>query len=155
KLWRERVPNADKAQGALREALAVDAPDLSPLLQLAGVLENAQKWEPLTQVLEQIATRQRDEADVIGTLHKLAAICEQELGQEERALGVHERVLEKSATNESSLRAVGRLYHRAGRWPLVIHCFERQLAHCQNADEKASIRYRIGRIYERKLGKRD
>jgi tetratricopeptide (TPR) repeat protein len=155
RLWRERLSNADKAASAMREALAVDAPDLSPLLQLAGVLEGAQKWEALTQTLEQLQGKLKDEADVIGTLHRLAAVLEQELGQEERALAVHERVLERAPANESSLRAVGRLYHRAGRWPQVIHCFERQLQHCQNADEKASIRYRIGRIYERKLGKRD
>jgi len=155
RLWRTRVPNADKAASALREALAVDAPDLAPLLELAAVLEGAQKWEPLTQVLEQLQGRLRDEQDVIGTLHHLAHVLEQELGQEERALAVHERVLERTPNNETSLRAVGRLYHRAGRWPQVVNCYERQLAHCQNADEKASIRYRIGRIYERKLGKRD
>jgi tetratricopeptide (TPR) repeat protein len=155
RLWRERVPNADKAQAAFRDALAVDAADLGPLVLLCNVLEAAQKWEPLTLALEQLAGKLFDENDIIGTQHRLAAVLENELGQEERALGVHERVLERAPANETSLRAVGRLYHRAGRWPQVISCYERQLQHLTTADERASIKYRIGRVYERKLGKRD
>ena len=155
RLWRERVPNADKAQAAFRDALAVIAADLGPLVLLGSVLEAAQKWEPLTQVLEQLAAMLSDEEDVIGALHRLAQVLEAELGQEERALLVHERVLTRAPGNETSLRAVGRLYHRAGRWPQVIGCYEQQLAHCVTGDERAAIRYRIGRICERKLGKRD
>jgi tetratricopeptide (TPR) repeat protein len=155
RLWRERVPNPEKSQSLLRDALAIDAPDVGPLVMLANVLESAQKWEPLVAALEQLSTTLKDETDVIGTLHRMSRVLEIELGQEERALGVHERVLKRAPSNEVSLRAVGRLYHRAGRWQEVISCFERQLEHCQSADERASIRYRMGRIYERKLGKRD
>ncbi len=154
RLWRERVPNIDKSQAAFREALAVDAPDLAPLLLLANVLETAQRWEPLTVSLEQLATL-LDGEDLIGTLHRLARVLELELSQDDRALAVHERVLARSPENETSQRAVGRLHHRAGRWEQVISCYTRQLEHCQNADERAAIHYRIGRIDERKLGRRD
>jgi tetratricopeptide (TPR) repeat protein len=154
RLWRERVPNADKAAAALREALAIDAPDLGPLLQLATTLEQAHRWEPLVDVLEKLVTQLHDPVDVIATLHRSARVLEVQLGQEEKALAAHLRVLEHSPVNEVSLRAIARLHHRAGRWLEVITGYGRQLP-LSSPEEQAALYYRIGRIYERRLGRRD
>lgn len=155
RLWRERVPNADKAAAALREALAIDAPDLAPLLQLGATLEQAQRWDPLVDVLERLVAQLEDPRDVIATLQRLARVLEAQLGQEERALQAHLRVLELSPTNETSLRAIGRLHYRAGRWIDVITSYGRQLPLANTPEEQAALYYRIGRVYERKLGRRD
>src|SRR6185503_17541206 len=80
RLWRDRVPNAEKSAAAMREALAIDAPDLGPIVLLAHVLEAAQKWEPLVAVLEQLTGLLHDEADLIGTYHRMARVLEGRLG---------------------------------------------------------------------------
>ncbi|HEX9101784.1 MAG TPA: tetratricopeptide repeat protein, partial [Polyangia bacterium] len=155
RLWRERVPNAEKAASAYRDALAIDAPDLAPLILLATTLEQAQRWEPCVDVLDKLAAQLRDESDQIATLHRLARVLETQLGQEERALAAHGRVLALNPVNESSLRAIGRLHYRAGRWLDVITSYGKQLPLATTPEEQAALYYRIGRVYERKLGRRD
>jgi len=155
RLWRERVPNADKAAQAYREALAIDAPDLAPMILLATTLEQAQRWESLVDVLEKTVPQLVEKDDQIATLHRLGRVLETQLGQEEKALAAHARVLDVEATNESSLRAIGRLHYRAGRWIDVITSYGKQLALANTPEEQAALYYRIGRVYERKLGRRD
>lgn len=155
RLWRERVPNADKAAAAYKDALGIEAPDLAPLIQLANTLEAAQRWEPLVEQLERLVAQLQDSLDVIATLQRMARVLESQLQQEERALQAHMRVLELAATNETSLRAVGRLHYRAGRWLDVITSYGRQLPLANTPEEQAALYYRIGRVYERKLGRRD
>lgn len=155
RLWRERVPNADKAAAALREAMSLDEPDLGPTLQLAATLEQAQRWEPLVELLEKLVPQLADPIDQVATLQRMARVLEGQLAQEERALAAHNRVLELVATNETSLRAIGRLHYRAGRWLDVITNYGRQLTLANTPEEQAALYYRIGRVYERKLGRRD
>ena len=155
RLWRERVPNADKAAAALREALAIDAVDLGPLLHLATTLEQAQRWEPLVEVLEKLVAQLAEPVDVIAILQRMARVLETQLSQEERALAAHTRVLELNPVNETSLRAIGRLHYRAGRWLDVITSYGKQLPLATTPEEQAALYYRIGRVYERKLGRRD
>jgi tetratricopeptide (TPR) repeat protein len=155
RLWRERVPNADKAATALREALTIDAADLGPLIHLGTTLEQAQRWEPLADVLERLVARLSDPIDIIATLQRLARVLETQLGQEERALAAHDRVLAIASNNEASLRAIARLHYRAGRWLDVITSYGRMLPLCNTPEEHAAMYYRIGRVYERKLGRRD
>jgi tetratricopeptide (TPR) repeat protein len=155
RLWRERVPNEEKAAAALRDALAIDTHDLSPIVLLSRVLEASQKWEPLVAVLERLAGMLTSEVEVIATLQRMAVVFELHLGQDERALDAHHRVLERDPNNEVSLRAVGQIHFRAGRWVEVVETFRRQLDLCSTSDEAASTLFRIGRIFERKLGRRD
>lgn len=155
RLYRERAPNADKAAAALREALGIEADDLAPLIHLGTTLEQAQRWDPLVDILERLVGQLRDAPDVIATLHRLARVLETQLAQEDRALQAHDRVLQLSPTNEGSLRAIGRLHYRAGRWLDVITSYGRQLPLANTPEEQAALYYRIGRVYERKLGRRD
>lgn len=155
RLWRERVAKFDKAATALKEALALEAPDLAPLLHLAITLEQAERWEPLAEALERLVEVLTNPADVIAPLQRLARLAEEELGQPERALRAHLRVLELQPHNDVSLRAVGRLHYQAGRWIELITNYGRQLALAPTPEEKAALYYRIGRVYERKLGRRD
>ena len=156
RLWRERVPNADKAAQAYREALAIDAArhraahparhDARAGAALGGARRRAR---------EARRAARREEPDKIATLHRLARVLETQLGQEERALAAHGRVLERRPTNETSLRAIGRLHYRAGRWLDVITSYGKQLPLATTPEEQAALYYRIGRVYERKLGRRD
>jgi tetratricopeptide (TPR) repeat protein len=155
RLWRERVPNADKAAQAYREALAIEAPDLAPLIHLCTTLEQAQRWEPLVEQLEKLTAQLEQPIDQIATLHRIARVLETQLGHEERALAAHGRVLELSPNNETSLRAIVRLHYRAGRWLDVITSYGKQLPLANRPEEQAALYYRIGRVYERKLGRRD
>ncbi|MDB4969500.1 MAG: domain protein putative component of TonB system, partial [Myxococcales bacterium] len=155
RLWRERVPNADKAAQALRDALSIDAADLAPLLHLATTLEQAQRWEPVVDILEKLVAQLAEPVDRIAMLHRLARVLETQLAQEEKALAAHGRVLELASTNETSLRAIGRLHYRAGRWLDVITSYGKQLPLATTPEEQAALYYRIGRVYERKLGRRD
>jgi tetratricopeptide (TPR) repeat protein len=155
RLWRERVPHADKAAQAYRDALAIETVDLGPLILLTTTLEQAQRWEPLVEALEKLVAQLVEQTDQIAILHRLARVLESQLGQEERALTAHTRVLELNPINETSLRAIGRLHYRAGRWLDVITSYGKQLPLATTPEEQAALYYRIGRVYERKLGRRD
>src|SRR5262249_22533425 len=64
-------------------------------------------------------------------------------------------VLELDAKNQTSLRAVSQLHHRASRWNDVVASLKQQLELSDDADERAAILHRIARIYERKIGRRE
>ena len=121
----------------------------------ATTLEQAQRWEPVVEILEKLVAQLAEPVDQIAMLHRVARVLETQLGQEERALAAHGRVLDLAPTNETSLRAIGRLHYRAGRWLDVITSYGKQLPLATTPEEQAALYYRIGRVYERKLGRRD
>jgi len=155
RLWSERVPNSDRAAAAFADVWGIEERDLGPLFLMARVLEAAEKWEPLAGALDQQAKVLRDDVDRIAVKQRLAAVLELHLERPDDALAVHERVLELDSDNETSLRAMARLHHLAGRWREVIDIWTRQLAHCATERERAALHYHIGRVHERKLGERD
>jgi tetratricopeptide (TPR) repeat protein len=136
----------------LRAGQKIDTPDLTPLCTLADAYEDAGQWDPLVTALAALGEKLDDPADQIGLLHRTARIQELRLGADGKALATYELILSRDATHEAALLAVVRLHQRAGRGAQEIEALGRLRDRAATPAEGAALSYRIGRIYERRIG---
>lgn len=158
KIARIAITSLDDLERAFRaEAQALsDDPSLSEIIdELERLAEDANLWEELVSVFEQVAGEIVDPFLAREYWTRLSALDER-LGRIDQAAKRLERILAQDPTDEAALLAMDALYRRAERFDDVVGVFRRRIEH---AGETPAIREQLyaemAELYEDKLGRPD
>ena len=111
--------DAQGAVAALHDALAQDASDVEALDMLLTVLEGAERYGEMSDLLERRASLATEDATRSVVLARLGALREAQQGDLAGARLAYERALEADAGNRAARSALQRIYRRGGAWPAL------------------------------------
>jgi tetratricopeptide (TPR) repeat protein len=167
RLHSERLGNRDEAIAALERA-ARDAPnDVLVREELARLYEAAERWEPLVETLRALADatggvadgtsgagRQgRGVAERVARLHRIGLLCEERLGDEDRAIEAHRQALVLDPTFVPSLQALGKLLQKREAWDALCEMHLGEAAAVAEPRRRAAAHARVAEILEQQLGR--
>ena len=170
-LYEKHLGDVDRAVELYRDILntqADHAPTLSALegikngdhgpLAAASVLEPVYEamgeWQKLISVLEVQVRFVDDPYQKVDLLHRIARLCEENLGDHWRAFETYARAVEVDSQNEDTLGALERLAMQIERWQAVAKLYDRELDKLEGAAEPArtvDLGLRVAQVYEVQL----
>ena len=113
------------------------------------------RFADLVEVYEQASASSTDVDGQKRVLLRAGDVLEKHLGDAERAISVHNRVLELDDSNPDALSALDRLYSHLGEDEKLVEVLGRRLAVTLDGDEIAEMHLRRGRVYAETLGDED
>ncbi len=154
-LWEEKLGNVDKAIETYQRLLEV-APNYLPAIRTLGKLYvQSEKWPELLQVNEAEAQLINDQKQVVSLLHRNGEICEEKLGDKDRAIETYQKVLALAPSYLPALQNLGRLYFLKGRWDDLIDMYRQEIEVTLDEEQQINLLYKIGQLYEEKLIQED
>lgn len=130
-----------------RRILEADPGHQGAAAVLARLLEKSKSHEELVRLLSSQAEALRGE-DRARALCRIAAVYEDDLGDDEEAVRRYTTVLDESPDHPEALRALDRLYSKLGRFPELIDNLEQQLRVATTPRQKMAIWERIAGVYD-------
>lgn len=156
RLHAERLGNREEALAALERA-ARESPD-EPLVleEMARLYEEAEKWEPLVRVLEQLVDAQprreaQGVAERVALLVRVGQLREEKLADVPGALVAYEAALALSPTHVPTLQALGKLYTKGGDWERLVRMHQGEAEHAEEPRRRAAAHARVAEIQETQL----
>jgi len=148
-----RLGRDDEAISRYNELLQLVPGYLPAQKALSRLYEKHGRFAELAAMYEQEVAQTRDRDQAISTLHQVSSIYEDHLQDTDRAAGALRRVLELAPEHLPTIRALARLYERAGRWAEVIEMNDLESSHTGDTKQIVSLLHRNAEIYEEKLQK--
>jgi tetratricopeptide (TPR) repeat protein len=111
-----------------------------------------ERWAELASVLDCHGESAGTVAERIGALRRAAVVVEDRLGDPERAVGLHLRILELAPENAPAFAALERIYGQAERWPELVSILEFRAASASEVPVRAASLLRAGLVVESALG---
>lgn len=150
-LARAKLADPELAKQCHRRALELRPEETRALEALEALHEEAGEHEHLIDVLKQRAEIAESDDDKRVILYKQAKICDQALGDRDRAIGVFEQVLELGL-DAPAVEALERLYAASSRWGDLVALHERELGVDETTPERrAALYHALGRVFEKEL----
>lgn len=155
RLHGDRLGNQDEAITALESAVE-DAPhDALILAELARLYEVASRPDALVRVLERLTESTREAQERLALLHRIGQLYEEQLESATAAVHWYEAALKVAPTNVPTLRALGSLYSRQGRWDDLIKMLSSEAESATDPRRRADAHARVGALFEEHLGEPD
>jgi len=128
RVLRENLARPDDALAAYREALLADPADRETRDAEAELLRELGRWQELADVLHASASESDDPARAIAHMLEEAALYENELADEGRAIAAYESVLaiDPDAAGGIAARALEKMYEQHARWADLARLLERR-----------------------------
>lgn len=139
------------AVAALQGALAADASDVEALDMLLTVLEGAERYAEMSDLLERRATLAADDATRAVVLARLGALRETHQGDLAGARHSFERALEADPGNRAARSALQRIYRRSEAWTALRSLLE-SAAVSGTAADRATASSALGALLEQQFG---
>lgn len=150
-LYERRLSQEDRAIAAYREVLTNAPTHLPALRALARIYRERRAWDQLVEVLREEAAARVDPGERGHVLFQIAELFEEQLGRADQAIDAHHEVLRLQPGHAASLRALDRLYSRAGAVRDLVQVHERELAGATGAP-RASAFLKLARLWIDRLG---
>jgi len=141
----------DNAIRHYRTVLSIDPNALHAAESLERIFHGAERYEELSQILQQKADILDDPADKKTALFAAASLEEDILGRHDPAIAVYGRVLELDNEDLRAIDSLIKLYLNLSRWSDLLGVYSRKADLVGDPDEKKGIYYQIGAVYEREL----
>ncbi|HVN37048.1 MAG TPA: hypothetical protein VMW19_02610, partial [Myxococcota bacterium] len=142
--------DTQRAVAALHDALARDASDVEALDMLLTVLEGAERYAEMSDLLERRASLATEDATRSVVLARLGALRETQQGDLAGARLAYERAVEADRNNRAARSALQRLYRRAAAWPALRALLETATESGTPADRAAACAA-LGALLEQQL----
>ncbi len=159
-LIRQHLSNKDLAAGYLFRALCADPTNNKAFVGYAQHFRERKDWFGLADLLQFVVDgaieRQANPAEIVPKLEELAAICEQRLGDIERAINTWRGILSLESQNSKAAASVRRLESRAKMWASLVGELQNEADQASSDVERAEAYRRIARVYrERQIKPRE
>lgn len=118
---------------------------------LTRLYEKLGRWNELVAMYEQDLLQTTDLEQQISTLNKIATLHEDRLNDVPAATDCLRRVLELAPDHLSTMRALGRLYEKAGRWQQLLDLNEQEARLASDTKQIVSLAHRSAEIIEDQL----
>jgi tetratricopeptide (TPR) repeat protein len=145
------LADMDNAVRHYRTVLSIDAHALHAAESLERIFHGAERYDELSQILQQKADILDDVNDKKTALFSAASLEEDVLGRHDAAIAVYHRVLELDSEDLRAIDALIKLYLNLSRWQDLLGVYTRKAELVGDPDEKKGIYYQIGAVYEREL----
>ncbi len=147
----EHTGDVARAFDAFARLLREQPENATALRHLNELAASADGYELLADLLEEVVPSVSDEDLAKSLLARLAEIYEQNLGQVDRAIDAHCRILEIDPENSASIEALERLYSLSEQWPELLSIERRKLELTEDPAAKEALQFEIARLLEEKL----
>ncbi|HWN69566.1 MAG TPA: tetratricopeptide repeat protein, partial [Haliangium sp.] len=157
---REHLGERDRAAAILHHILReIDAGHEEALARYGDHFRERRDWRGLADLLDFAVDNARkagaDPATLVQKLEEVAEICEQRLGDIERAVHTWQRIHELEPESPKPQEAVRRLESRAKMWASLVGVLEHEAQSAQTPEKRAEALRRIAQVYrERQVNPR-
>ncbi len=151
----ESTGATDRAIAAWQEVLELDDMDSEARSELARLLEQAEKWAQLVELLDTAVSYEQDPDRARKLRHQKAEILETKMGREDEALDAWRDAYDMDPADETAFEALLRLYEQKGEWDEVKDLYLNRLAMLQDSTEKLAVLRRLAKICDERLGDLD
>ncbi|MFH2010897.1 MAG: tetratricopeptide repeat protein [bacterium] len=143
----EKLGDPTAAVDALHEALQHDDEDLQAMVFLSTLLEAAEEWVELVDVLSKRAELTTEEADRVDLHRRIGEVTLEKLGNQEEAEQRLMKALELDPENLGAMMALVTLYKERKEWLRAANMLSDAERACGNRLEKARLLFEAGEIY--------
>ena len=156
RVLRENLARPDDALAAYREALQADPADRETRDAEAELLRELGRWQELASVLHASASESDDPGRAIAHMLEEAALYEEQLADEGRAIAAYESVLaiDPDAAGGIAARALEKMYEQHARWADLARLWERRALQSP-PPEAIALRRRRAELLAEKLNALD
>jgi tetratricopeptide (TPR) repeat protein len=147
----ERLGRVDEAIARYNECLQLSPGFLPAQKALIRLYERLGRWPQLIEMYEQDLLQTADREQQVGTLNKIAALYEDRVGDLERAIDCLRRVLDLSPDHLPTMRNLGRLYERSGKWTELLELNDQETRLAYDTKQIVSLAHRNAEILEEQL----
>lgn len=146
------IGNLEAAIAHYRKVLEIDGKNLAAAESLERIFRGADRYEELSQILQQKADILDEPADKKGALFQAASIEEEVLERHEQSISVYTKVLDLDPEDLQAIDALIKLYLTLSRWNDLLAVYAKKADLVSDPQEKKLIYYQIGAVFERELG---
>jgi tetratricopeptide (TPR) repeat protein len=154
-LWDDQVGDVGQAEAAYARLIEVDGDNPDTVLAASRALERIHLMAGDHAALAEDLRRQVKFEDDYGVrrelLVRLADLLEETLDDRDGAIAAHRERLDLDPADIDALRALERLYERAGEWQRLIGVLQNRDGVETDPEEQRRIVRRMGEIYEEHL----
>jgi tetratricopeptide (TPR) repeat protein len=148
----EVLADNEAAVATFRGVLAIDDVDLPAMDALERLYIRLERWEPLKDIYAKKADLAEDPSDKTQMLYVLGQVYDRELKDVGKAIETYQAILDLDADEMPAIQALDRLYGQAERWYDLLANLERQVELSDMAGEIVGLKYRIGQLWQLRLG---
>jgi tetratricopeptide (TPR) repeat protein len=147
----ERLNQIDDAIARYNQCLQLSPGFLPAQKALIRLHERLGRWPELVAMHEQDLLQTTDREQQISTLNKIAALFEDRINDLERAIECLRRILDMAPDHLATMRNLGRLYERAGKWHELLELNENETRLASDTKQIVSLAHRNAEILEEQL----
>ena len=150
----EELGETDEALATNRRILELDDSDKSALIALERLYVSLQRYEELLDIYNRKLGLATDTQERIEIQFKLGHLYEEEVQNDTLAAETYRNILDESGEDLRVLRALDRLYGKAGQWRELSDILERQICLVDTEaekDEYVTLMNRLGQVRESHL----
>lgn len=151
----EGVDHPEYAVPFYDRILRLDPGNLAAIRQKANLHRRTGDWQAMGRMLESLAELTEEPRDKADVHVEMGALCEQNLGRPEEALGYYRKALEIDAGNVGALRALERSYTAAESWEDLLAVLRTKASAVDEPDESRAARLHAAEVLEDRLGRDD
>jgi len=151
-LFDQKAGDTQRARRYYHRALAFDPTRAEVFNALEALLQRESAYQELLQLYRDAADRSGDVEERKGYLFKIASIDESALGDLPRAIEDYRTILDTDPADARAIDALDRLLVRTEAWTDLAELLERRIVDAIDSTERASLRYRLGRLRVERLG---
>lgn len=152
RVYESDIGDLDSAIRHYRKVLEIDAKNLAAAESLDRIFRTAERYQELSQILQQKADILDDVNEKKNALFQAASIEEDVLERHEQSIAVYNKVLELDPEDLGAIDALIKLFLALSRWADLLAVYGKKVDLVDDPGEKKLIYYQIGAVYERELG---
>ena len=152
RVYESDIGELDSAVRHYRRVLEIDAKNLAAAESLDRIFRTAERYQELSQILQQKADILDDVNEKKSALFQAASIEEDVLERHDQAIAVYGKVLELDVEDIGAIDALIKLYLTLSRWTDLLAVYAKKADLVGDPTEKKLIYYQIGAVYEREIG---
>ncbi|HET9930496.1 MAG TPA: tetratricopeptide repeat protein [Polyangiaceae bacterium] len=155
RLYEDALGSPAQAVVAYRRILEFAPHELGALHALQRAAERAGAFKDLIAALELEAEKTLERRRKLELYLRAGEVAELELGDDALAIASYRRLVDIDRSYAPAYTALGRLYHKAGRYEDLIETYKSELRLLPKGAALSALLFRMGQIYEQKLGRDD
>jgi tetratricopeptide (TPR) repeat protein len=153
-MWEELFVKADKAAERLEQILEIDPNHEPSLRALARLYRQMQRWDDLVSTLERHVAATPERREKVELFRAIGDVWATEKGDIDRAIDAYLELIAIDEGDVRALDALARLYERRGDHAQALDMMEQLSRRLSDPQQLVDLRYRMGRLYDEKLGDR-
>jgi len=156
RLYEESLGDHARAFETYARAIGVDSQNEESLGSLERLAMMIERWPAVAALYDAELDKLENEPERFVELGLRAAqVYEVQLESLENAVTRYRRVLAADPENQSAVRALDRLFTQMERWQDLAEVLARESEIGQSPDEILEFKYRLGQVYQTRLGDLD